>query len=96
LTRWTDTVINARKFLKSIQTRKRVDWTDFKRLMQPAEQDRLAADALPFSSDLRAEAQDARPGFGRRTQDPQDDEVSEPPDECATGSGTVLPVEVGR
>jgi hypothetical protein len=37
LTRWTDTVVNARKFLKSIQTRKRVDWTDFKRLTQPAE-----------------------------------------------------------
>jgi hypothetical protein len=32
LTRWTDTMVNARKFLKPIQLRKRVDWTSFKRL----------------------------------------------------------------
>jgi hypothetical protein len=32
LTRWTDTMVNARKFLKPIQTRKRVEWSDFKKL----------------------------------------------------------------
>jgi len=31
-TRWTDTYVKARKFLSPIQTRKRVDWTDFKKL----------------------------------------------------------------
>lgn len=32
LTRWTDTTVNARKFLSPIQTRKRVEWSDFKKL----------------------------------------------------------------
>jgi hypothetical protein len=31
-TRWTDTYVKARKFISSIQTRKRVDWTGFKKL----------------------------------------------------------------
>jgi hypothetical protein len=31
LTKWTDTSINARKFLTPIQTRKRVDWSDFRK-----------------------------------------------------------------
>jgi hypothetical protein len=31
LTRWTETFIKARKFLKFVQTRRRVDWSDFKK-----------------------------------------------------------------
>ena len=31
LTRWTETVFRARKFLKPIQSRKRVDWTGFRK-----------------------------------------------------------------
>jgi hypothetical protein len=34
LTHWTETYVKARKFLKPIQTRKRVDWRDFRRLDQ--------------------------------------------------------------
>lgn len=30
LTKWTDTTVKARKFIRPFQTRKRVDWNDFK------------------------------------------------------------------
>ncbi|MFO1499725.1 MAG: hypothetical protein U1G07_15250 [Verrucomicrobiota bacterium] len=33
LTRWTDTYVKARKFVIPFQTRKRVDWTDFRKLV---------------------------------------------------------------
>ena len=33
LTCWTDTFVRARKFVIPFQTRKRVDWTDFKKLV---------------------------------------------------------------
>ena len=32
LTRWTDTTVDARKLLKAIQTRTRVEWSEFKRV----------------------------------------------------------------
>lgn len=32
LTRWTETFVKARKFLTPLQTRKRVDWSDFRRV----------------------------------------------------------------
>lgn len=35
LTRWTDTTVKARKFVMPIQTRKRVDWTGFRKLEGP-------------------------------------------------------------
>ncbi len=31
VTRWTDTYVKARKFIRPFQLRKRVDWTDFKK-----------------------------------------------------------------
>lgn len=35
LTQWTDTHVKARKFIRHIQTHKRVDWSDFKRTSGP-------------------------------------------------------------